>query len=175
MGRLIDDLLAFSRMGRAAITKQQVDLRALVEEARAEVAPQAAGREVYWTIHDLPAVHADPALLRPALINLLSNALKYTGTRERACIEIGTTPAADGEIAIFIKDNGVGFVMEYAHKLFGVFQRLHASNEFAGTGIGLANVRRIIQRHGGRTWATGEVGVGATFCFSLPTLDVVTT
>jgi light-regulated signal transduction histidine kinase (bacteriophytochrome) len=169
MGRLIDDLLAFSRMGRAAVSKQAVDLRSIVDDARAEVAPQAAGREINWTIHELPTVHADPALLRPAMINLLSNALKYTGTRERACIEIGTADAPEGEVVVFVKDNGVGFDMDYAHKLFGVFQRLHAGKEFSGTGIGLANVRRIIQRHGGRTWATGAVDAGATFFFSLPT------
>jgi signal transduction histidine kinase len=169
MGRLIDDLLAFSRMGRATLTKQKVDLDDLVREVRAEVEQDAAGRTIEWTVHPLPTVDGDRALLRAALTNLLSNALKYTGTRDVTRIEVGVDSAADGgDLVMFVRDNGVGFDMAYAHKLFGVFQRLHASNEFSGTGIGLANVRRIIQRHGGRTWATGEVGVGATFFFSLP-------
>ena len=168
MGRLIDDLLTFSRMGRAALAPRPIDLADLVREARAEVATEVEGRAIQWHVQPLPPVVVDPALMRPALVNLLSNAVKYTGTREDARIEIGTTPSDGGEVVVFVRDNGVGFDMQYADKLFGVFQRLHRADEFSGTGIGLANVRRIIQRHGGRTWAEAEVGRGATFFFSLP-------
>jgi signal transduction histidine kinase len=167
MGRLIDDLLAFSRMGRASLAPQDVELARLVGEAKAEIAPELAGRTVEWEIAPLPQVHADPALLRPVLVNLLSNAVKYTATRDVAKIAVGAHEA-DGECIVHVTDNGVGFQMEYAHKLFGLFQRLHHADEFAGTGVGLANVRRIVQRHGGRTWAEGRPGAGATFYFSLP-------
>ena len=168
MGRLIDDLLAFSRMGRASLTPRRVDLAQVVREAQAEILPDTVGREIVWDIHQLPSVYADPALLRPVLINLLSNAVKYTSTRHVAHVEVGSSQAEAGEVVVFVRDNGVGFDMKYADKLFGVFQRLHRSDEFSGTGIGLANVRRIIHRHGGRTWAEGEVDHGATFYFSLP-------
>ena len=167
MATLIDDLLAFSRMGRANVSKRRVELSQLVREARDEVSADVNGRRIAWEIHDLPPVDADPALLRPVLVNLLSNAVKYTGTRNEARIEVGTESRA-GELVVFVRDNGVGFDMAYAHKLFGVFQRLHRADEFSGTGIGLANVRRIIQRHGGRTWAEGALDAGATFYFSLP-------
>jgi light-regulated signal transduction histidine kinase (bacteriophytochrome) len=167
MGQLIDDLLAFSRMGRTAIAKQAVDLNVLVDGVRREVSMDAPGRMISWQIQPLPVVDADPALLRAAVVNLLSNAVKYTAAREVARIDVAAEQA-EGEVVISVRDNGAGFDMAYVHKLFGVFQRLHAANEFAGTGIGLANVRRIIQRHGGRAWAVGEVGVGATFYFSLP-------
>ena len=167
MATLIDDLLAFSRMGRATLNKRRVDLSDLVREARDEVSTDIDGRRITWHVQDLPAVDADPALLRPVLVNLLSNALKYTSTRDEARIDIGAEPHED-EVVVFVRDNGVGFDMAYAHKLFGVFQRLHRADEFSGTGIGLANVRRIIQRHGGRTWAEGAVDAGATFYFSLP-------
>jgi signal transduction histidine kinase len=168
MATLIDDLLAFSRMGRASVSKRRVDLAELIDEARTEVAIDLNGRRVTWDVHPLPSVEADPALMRPVLVNLLSNALKYTSTRAEAKIEIGTGEARPGEVVVFVRDNGVGFDMAYAHKLFGVFQRLHRADEFGGTGIGLANVRRIVQRHGGRTWAEGAVDQGATFYFSLP-------
>ena len=167
MGRLIDDLLAFSRTGRTDLSKRRVSLVDLVHDAQAEVAAQAANREIVWKVDALPEVNADPALLRLAMINLLSNAVKYTGTRPSARIEVGTQAAADGEVVVFVRDNGVGFDMAYANKLFGVFQRLHG-DEFSGTGIGLANVQRIVHRHGGRTWAEGAPDNGATFYFSLP-------
>ena len=167
MGQLIDDLLAFSRVSRTALVKAPVDLNAVTHEAQSEVAAQAVDREIAWTIHPLPRAQADRALLRLALVNLLSNAVKYTRTRTRACIEVGAR-SEPGETVVFVADNGVGFDMAYAHKLFGVFQRLHRLEEFDGTGIGLANVRRIIQRHGGRVWAEGAIDRGATFCFSLP-------
>jgi PAS domain S-box-containing protein len=171
MGRLIDDLLAFSRMGRTPLQRRCVKLDELVRDVRREVAVETNGREITWAVHPLPDVAADPSMLRLALVNLFSNAVKYSASCEHARIEIGSNGGRDGEAVIFVRDNGVGFDMKYAHKLFGVFQRLHSSNEFEGTGIGLANVRRIIQRHGGRTWAEGAVDRGATFYFSLPAAE----
>jgi len=168
MGQLIDDLLAFSRMGRASLTPEQVNLGRLTSEAKAEVELDAAGREIVWTIHPLPTVYADPALLRLVLVNLLSNAVKYSGTRPVAHIEVGSTPQPDGSTLIYVKDDGVGFDMQYSAKLFGVFQRLHRADEFSGTGIGLANVQRIVQRHGGRVWAESELDRGATFYVWFP-------
>jgi light-regulated signal transduction histidine kinase (bacteriophytochrome) len=167
MGRLIDDLLVFSRMGRAEFLRGRVDLGALVEEARRELAAAHKERRIEWRIHQLPAVSGDAAMLRLVLTNLMSNAVKYTGTRSVAEIEIGAN-ATPEETVLFVRDNGVGFDMQYAHKLFGVFQRLHRTEEFEGTGIGLANVRRIVHRHGGRVWAEGAVGAGATFFIALP-------
>ena len=166
MSTLIDDLLTFSRMGRDELVKMPVDLGTLVQEVVQELTPETQGRSINWCIADLPTVTGDRAMLRQVLINLISNALKFT----RGCtpeIEIGCQ-SDPKEIIIFVRDNGVGFDMAYADKLFGVFQRLHPADEFEGTGIGLANVRRIIHRHDGRTWAEGEIEQGATFYFSLP-------
>jgi signal transduction histidine kinase len=168
MGRLVDDLLAFSRMGRAAMLEKHVDLDQVVGDVVREATADAAGRRINWTTHPLPSVAGDPAMLRLAFANLVSNAVKYTASRPVAEIEIGATPAVNGERVVYVKDNGVGFDMAYVDKLFGVFQRLHGADQFEGTGIGLANVRRIVQRHGGRTWAEGAVDQGATFFMSLP-------
>lgn len=167
MGMLIDDLLSFSRMGRFEMAKQPVDLGRLVQATIEELSPDAVGREVHWKIPVLPMVFGDRLMLRIVLVNLLANALKFTRPRPVAEIEIGCRDEAD-ETVILVRDNGVGFDMQYEDKLFGVFQRLHGVDEFEGTGIGLANVRRIVQRHGGRCWAEGKVDAGATFYFSLP-------
>ena len=169
MGDLIDDLLAFSRIGQSEMQKTEVDLNELVRETLGDFQAETKGRNIAWKIHPLPAVRADRALLRMVLVNLISNAVKFTGTRAEAKIEIGCGSGGDGETVIFIRDNGAGFDPRYADKLFGVFQRLHSRDEFEGTGIGLANVQRIIQRHGGRAWAEGVVDGGATFYFSIPT------
>jgi PAS domain S-box-containing protein len=168
MGLLIDDLFSFSRMGRTELIKKDVNLIALTRKLIREFEPETNGRAIDWCIGDMPVVRGDVAMLRVALINLIANALKFTQRRERAQIEIGRLPSRDTEIVVFVRDNGVGFDMKYSEKLFGVFQRLHGAHEFEGTGIGLANVRRVISRHGGRTWAEGEVDAGATFFFSLP-------
>jgi len=168
MGLLIDDLLSFCRMGRQAMSFQQVELGPLVHEVIRVFEPDIAGRDIEWCIGDLPAVGGDAAMLRIVFSNLIANALKFTRLRQQARIEIGSMPGKASEAVIFVHDNGVGFDMTYAAKLFGVFQRLHRAEEFAGTGIGLANVRRIIARHGGRTWAEGKPDQGATFYFALP-------
>ena len=167
MGALIDDLLSFSRMGRTEMRQMTLNLGVLVEEVRREVEKEASGRVIEWHMKSLSDVQADPAMLRLVLVNLMGNAVKYTGSRHHAVIEIGAKES-EAETVIWVRDNGAGFDPAYAHKLFGVFQRLHSAEEFEGTGIGLANVRRVVQRHGGRTWAEGAVGQGATFYFSLP-------
>lgn len=168
MGQLIDDLLVFSRMGRTELQHSQVDLGAMVRSVLDEFEEDVRGRCIRWKIGRLPEVEGDPAMLRLVISNLLSNAIKYTGTRTEPEIEIGSMPDVDGGTVVFVKDDGVGFDMQYAGKLFGVFQRLHRPEDFPGTGIGLANVRRIVHRHGGRTWAEGAVDKGATLYFSLP-------
>jgi two-component system sensor histidine kinase/response regulator len=167
MSRLIDDLLEFSRTGRAEMRLIRIDLGNLLEIVLQELQPEIQGRPILWKKHPLPQVKADSSLLRQVFSNLLLNAIKYTRPRDPAEIEIGCEIHAN-EVVIFIRDNGVGFDMQYAGKLFGVFQRLHGKDEFEGTGIGLANVRRIIGRHGGRTWAEGKLDEGATFYFTLP-------
>ena len=168
MDQLIENLLSFSRMGRHALAFQQVELGILLRDVIREFEPDAAGRDIAWHIGDLPMVDGDAAMLRMVLVNLISNALKFTRPRQQVKIEIGSLPDQSSEIVIFVRDNGVGFDMAYADKLFGVFQRLHRTEEFEGTGIGLANVQRIIARHGGRIWAQGEPDRGAAFFFSLP-------
>jgi signal transduction histidine kinase len=167
MGQLIDDLLVFSRMGRADLQLEAVDLAALLQETIAGLQHETAGRNVRWRQGPLPMVRGDRRMLRQVLVNLVSNAIKYTRPRDPAEIAIGATNGS-GEVVVHVRDNGVGFDMQYADKLFGVFQRLHADDAFEGTGIGLANVRRIIARHGGRTWAEAKPDAGATFYFSLP-------
>jgi light-regulated signal transduction histidine kinase (bacteriophytochrome) len=160
MGQLIDDLLDFSRLGRQAIEKRRVDMAALAREAA-----RALGIEP--EIGDLPAAQADPALLRQVWLNLLGNAAKYSGKRADARVEVGGRE--DGAESVYwVRDNGVGFDMRYAAKLFGVFQRLHGADEFPGTGVGLAIVQRVVSRHGGKAWAEGRVGEGACFYFTLP-------
>jgi len=168
MGDLIDDLLAFSRIGRSEMQKVDVNLDQLVRETLGDFQAETKGRKIEWKINPLPSVRADHALLRLVLVNLISNAVKFTGARTEAKIEIGCAPNGGGETVIFVRDNGAGFDPNYTDKLFGVFQRLHSRDEFEGTGIGLANVKRIIDRHGGRVWAEGVVGSGATFYFSIP-------
>jgi light-regulated signal transduction histidine kinase (bacteriophytochrome) len=170
MGTLIDDLLVFSRMGRTEMRHAPVDLGAMTAEVVQELRADAGGRSVEWRVGALPLVHGDPAMLRQVLVNLLSNALKYSAPTQEALIQV-EAHAENGEVVVSVRDNGVGFDPAYGHKLFGVFQRLHGSNEFQGTGIGLANVRRIVSRHGGRTWAEGAVHEGATFYFTLPRSD----
>jgi len=167
MGVLIDNLLAFSRMGRAEMCEASVNLDKLVHDTLRDLEPTTRERNIVWNIPPLPAVQADPAMLKLALVNLLDNAVKFTRPRDPAQIEIGSAGTEDGRTILFVRDNGVGFDPQYAHKLFGVFQRLHRTDEFEGTGIGLANVRRIITRHGGRTWAAGALDRGATFYFTL--------
>jgi light-regulated signal transduction histidine kinase (bacteriophytochrome) len=167
MGRMIADLLTFSRIGRAELRKVWLNLGDTVRDVQRELQPQEKGRRVAWVVGDMPEVFADPFLIRQAVLNLLANAVKFSRARPNTRIEISaeTTPT---EHIVRIADNGVGFDMKYASKLFGVFQRLHPASEFEGTGIGLANVRRIVQRHGGRTWAESTVDDGAMFYFSLP-------
>ncbi|MBA3848588.1 MAG: hypothetical protein C0502_01150 [Opitutus sp.] len=170
MGRLIDDLLSFSRMGRAALQPSRVDQSALVAGVVRERHYAQSHPGVTWRIDPLPPTCGDPAMLRQVWANLIDNAVKYSSKSPQPCIEISASPAAadNRETVYFVRDNGAGFDPRYIDKLFGVFQRLHSSTEFEGTGIGLACVRRIIARHGGRTWAEGRPGAGATFYFSLP-------
>jgi len=187
MGNLIDDLLAFSHITQVTMHKTKVNLDHLVRETLSDFQADTSERNIAWEIHPLPMVRADRALLQLVLVNLVSNAVKFTRGRAEAKIEIGCAPSGSlggmtlpascggaaptippGETVIFIRDNGAGFDPVYAGKLFGAFQRLHTQEEFEGTGIGLANVQRIIHRHGGRTWAQGAVDGGATFYFSLP-------
>jgi signal transduction histidine kinase len=167
MSRLIDDLLEFSRMSRTELHSGRVELDALVRDAVAGLEMQARGRSIDWHIEPLPAVRGDRPMLRQLYSNLISNAIKYTEPRERARVEIGAAGEADGRVILFVRDNGVGFDMRYAGRLFGLFQRLHRAQDFEGTGIGLANVHRIVTRHGGRIWAQAEPERGATFFFTL--------
>jgi PAS domain S-box-containing protein len=168
MGMLIDDLLGFSHLGRAEMKRANVNLDDLVRETLGDFQAEIMERNIAVKIQPLPFVHADRALLRLVLVNLISNAVKFTGARVEPEIEIGCAPEGKAETVVFIRDNGAGFDPRYAGKLFGVFQRLHSRDQFEGTGIGLANVQRIIHRHGGRVWAEGVVEGGATFYFSIP-------
>jgi light-regulated signal transduction histidine kinase (bacteriophytochrome) len=167
MGQLIDALLALSQAGRAPLQCKPLDMGTLVQDVLHSLRADFQGRLVALDVSPLPVVEADPALLRSVVANLLANALKFTRNREEARITV-TWEDQGPEWAFSIADNGVGFNPRYVSKLFGVFQRLHAAAQFEGTGVGLANVRRIIQRHGGRVWATGALDAGATFTFTLP-------
>jgi signal transduction histidine kinase len=166
MGQLVDDLLKMGRLGRQELVRRPTNLNSLVESAMRDLQPECEQRQIDWRVAELPAVECDPGLMRQVFTNLLSNAVKYTRRREQAVIEVGQVVLDDGP-AVFIRDNGAGFDLRYADKLFGVFQRLHRSEDFEGTGVGLATVQRIIQKHGGRIWAEAEVDKGATFFFAL--------
>jgi signal transduction histidine kinase len=168
MGHLVDDLLAFSRLGRQALRTQRVSMKGIVDRALAELSPALEGRQVELVIGELPDAECDPALIEQVFVNLLSNAFKYSRRREHARVEVGVLEgnATEGP-TYFVRDNGAGFDMDYAGKLFGVFQRMHRSEDFEGTGVGLAIVHRVIERHGGRIWAEAKVDAGATFYFTL--------
>jgi len=168
MGSLVDDLLAFSRIGRAEAQKTTVHLEPLIKGVVGEIAPDTKGRKIVWHIGNLPICYGDPSMLRLVFGNLVSNAVKFTQTCLQAEIEINSLNHTSDEVVVFVKDNGVGFDMKYKDKLFGVFQRLHSQEAFEGTGIGLATVQRIVQGHGGRVWAEASVNNGATFYVALP-------
>jgi light-regulated signal transduction histidine kinase (bacteriophytochrome) len=166
MGRLIDDLLSLAKIGRQEPLLQTTPLDSLLRTVVEDLAPECAGRHVEWQISRLFNAECDPGLIKQVFVNLLSNAVKYTRKREHAVIQVGQTKQ-NGLPVIFVRDNGAGFEMRYAGKLFGVFQRLHKTGEFEGTGVGLAIVQRIIRKHGGRIWAEAELERGATFFFTL--------
>jgi PAS domain S-box-containing protein len=168
MSRLIDNILSFSRMGRMDLRRSRINLNSLLNEILDEIGAEEKNRGITWRVPSLPEVYGDPAMLKIVLTNLVTNALKFTGKRPDPVIDMGNYTERPGEVIFFIRDNGVGFDMAYQDKLFGLFQRLHREEDFEGTGVGLANVRRIIARHKGRTWAEGREGEGATFYFSLP-------
>ncbi|MDB6110991.1 MAG: hypothetical protein JWR69_2741 [Pedosphaera sp.] len=166
MRQLVSDLLNLSCVVKQELVRQQIEIRLLVEEVIAGFQSEIQGRQIEWRVGDLPCLACDPALVKQVFANLISNAVKYTQPRERALIEVGQMKV-NGELLIFVRDDGVGFDMKHANKLFGVFQRLHASKDFDGTGVGLAIVARIVRKHGGQIWAEGEVNKGATFRFTL--------
>ncbi len=168
MDNLVDDLLAFSRIGRVETQKTIINLEQLVKDVIGEIAPDTRGRNIHWRIGSLPICYGDPSLLRLVFSNLVSNAVKFTRTRPQAEIEIDSLNNRPNEVVVFVRDNGVGLDMKYKDKLFGVFQRLHSQETFEGTGIGLATVQRIVHRHGGRVWAESVVEKGATFFVALP-------
>jgi len=167
MGRLIDDLLAFSRFGRSEMSPTKVNMESIIRNVIEELTTPENLKRIHIRIDPLPEVQVDVVLMKQVWINLISNAIKYTSRREKAMIEISSV-TGEKEITFKIRDNGTGFEMQYVDKLFGVFQRLHTDKEFEGTGVGLAIVKRIINRHGGQIWATGKVNEGAEFCFTLP-------
>lgn len=171
MGQLVDDLLNMARIGRQELVMKPSSLNLLVRSTVADLKSECEGRQIDWQIGDLPDMQCDPSLMKVVFTNLLSNAVKYTRRTERAVIEVGTL-SKDGSEIIFVRDNGAGFEQEYAHKLFDVFQRLHRAEEFEGTGVGLATVRRIVQKHGGSIWAEGKVNQGATFLFTVTAHEV---
>ena len=166
MGQLVDDLLKLSRIGRQQLVCEPTDLNTMVESVLQTIQPELEGRRIDWRIAKLPSIDCDPGLIKQVFTNLISNAVKYTRRRAMTVIEIGLV-ASDGPPIFFVKDNGAGFDQRYVHRLFGVFQRLHKTEEFEGTGVGLATVQRIIQKHDGRIWAEAEVDKGATFFFAL--------
>ena len=166
MRQLVDDLLNLSHLGKMELSFRPSPLKPMAEEVVVDLKSESADRNIEWTIGDLPVVECDAGLMRQVFANLLANAVKYTRPRAEARIEVGYRPVQD-EMAIFVRDNGVGFSMKYVNKLFGVFQRLHRAEEFEGTGVGLATVARIVRKHGGRVWAEGELDQGATFFFTL--------
>jgi PAS domain S-box-containing protein len=168
MGHLIDDLLSFSRIGRVEARMGLVSMDQVIKDAMTDVRPETEGRTISWKVDPVPDLYGDRSLLRLVIVNLLSNAAKFTSRRKDPEIEIGARNGNRDEVVVFVRDNGVGFDMKYVDKLFGVFRRLHRADEFEGTGIGLATVQRIIHRHGGRVWAEGLVDGGATFYFSVP-------
>jgi signal transduction histidine kinase len=171
MGHLVDDLLSLSKVGRQALTLEATSLDMLLRQVVDEVGPEYSGRDIEWRIGDLFIAECDPGLMKQVFVNLLSNAAKYSGKREHAVIEVGQMMQGE-ERVVFVRDNGAGFEMQYAGKLFGVFQRLHKARDFEGTGVGLAIVQRIIRRHGGRIWAEAALDHGATFFFTLGTPEV---
>jgi light-regulated signal transduction histidine kinase (bacteriophytochrome) len=170
MGRLVDDLLNLAQLGRLDVRSRTTSLDAIVNDALSELRADWGDRVIQWTVGSLPTVECDPGLMKIVFTNLLSNAIKYSRPREVAIVEVGCT-SSNGRETIFVRDNGVGFNMKYADKLFGVFQRLHRADQFEGSGVGLATVQRIIHKHGGEIWAEAEPDRGATFSFTLARPD----
>jgi two-component system sensor kinase len=168
MGRLIDDLLAFSRLGRQRVEPTTIDMESMARKVFAELAALEPSRRIHLQLHPLPPIVGTEAMIRQLWSNLIGNAVKFTGKRESAEVEIGVMPGATGAHVYFVRDNGAGFDMRYADRLFGVFSRLHSTEEFPGTGVGLALAKRIIDRHGGTIRGEGEVNTGATFFFTIP-------
>jgi light-regulated signal transduction histidine kinase (bacteriophytochrome) len=173
MGQLIDDLLAFSRLGRKEIFFSRIDMQALARSVFEELIKEENQGRIDFMLSSLPVVRGDSSLIRQVWVNLLANAIKFTSNKERAVIEVGSQQGTD-ETIYYVRDNGAGFDMEYSNKLFGVFQRLHSENEFSGTGVGLAIVQRILLRHGGRVWGEGEVEKRATIYIALPQKETLT-
>ncbi len=166
MRQLVDDLLNLSHIGKTELNRKETDLKPLVDEVLGDIKPETTGRDIQWDVHDLPLAECDAGLMKQVFANLIANAVKYTRPRTTAKIEVGQV-RNNGETAVFVRDNGVGFNMKYVGKLFGVFQRLHRAEEFEGTGVGLATVARIVRKHGGRVWAEAELNKGATFYFTV--------